>query len=199
MSDEHMDDFLRELGDDLNAVRPSPEFAAKVRQQVAAQPERRWFGIWQVATAGSIVAVATIAVVLWRSDRATELSKPIVVATENPARPSAPAPTAVQPAASLQVEVARTATGTTRTAAVKVQHVVSREPEVIISPDERSALLRFIASTQAGRAGNVPASVSLFDESTGELAVPNLKEIRPIVVEPLPGSTDPRGGGRNQR
>jgi len=200
MSD-HMDDFLRELQDDLNAVQPSPEFAARVRQQVAAEPKWKWFGVWQVATAASVVAVAAVTVMLWPSQKpAVELPVAIVANSQNTAQTSTVQPTAMPPAASVQVEVAPAAAPRTmRTAAVRTQPVVLREPEVIISLDDRNALLRFIASAQAGRAGNVPARVSLFDEGTGELTVPSLKEIQPIVVEPLPGSSDPRGGGSNER
>src|SRR5580765_6977217 len=96
MSDEQMDDIFQELRDDLAAVHPSPEFAAKVRMKVDAQPTRAWFGIWQVATATGLATVAVVALVLWRAQPAQiDAPAPIAATAQNP-------PTASPAAASFE-------------------------------------------------------------------------------------------------
>jgi hypothetical protein len=193
MSDEHMDDLLREIGEDLNAVRPSPEFAAKVRQQVAAQPERRWFGIWQVATAVGVTACAIVAVVGYMAMN-SEGPSPSPAPTIQATNVAPPAQTDLRVASAPVVRIEpRHAVATPRTPVVAAR----REPEVLVPSDQALAITRYLGRLKSGHAGHVPKGVDLIDETTGEVNVPKLIEIQPIVVDLLPGSADPRGGGRS--
>ncbi len=70
MTDEHPDETSRDTVDraiaGLLAVDPSPEFVAKVRERVAAQPEPGMWRFGWVAAGAAAVAVLVLAVVVSR-------------------------------------------------------------------------------------------------------------------------------------
>jgi hypothetical protein len=186
-----MDDFLRELQDDLRDVRPSPEFAAKVRRQLETQPARNWFGIWQVATAAAVVAVAVAALVLWRPQtRVTNSPVQNTVAVTQPApRPTPPAATqttVAQPVASGQVVVNRTAPRTT-----------PAEPEVLVPSDQRMALVALLEGMRR-RGNHVPSETTPLVDDEGRLPAPAEITVSPITIEPLSPPV-PGGGSRERR
>jgi hypothetical protein len=196
MSDERIDDMLRELRDDLMAVRPSPEFAAKLRQQVAARPARNWFGIWHVAMAASVVALAALAIVLWPS-QATKHDAPApgVIAAQNPPTPLAPAAssTTVAPTGAVNQTTPRHAVVTQP---ARVQRVAAREPEVLVPGDQRTALIGLLASMRS-RGTQVPQETEVAVDSEGRLPVPAAIRVSPITIEPL-GPPVPGGGSRER-
>jgi hypothetical protein len=203
MNDEHMDDLLRELRDDLTAVRPSPEFAARVRRQVETQPARRWFGIWQVATAASGVALAAVALMAWRAQApAGEPQAPITVTAQNP-NPPTPSPAAASSVSTAQptaVAVNRvTPRQVTAAPPVHVQQVAAREPEVLIPAGDVLAFSRLMSRVRSGALIELASKGPLIDEVTGELASVPALTIPPLVVEPLPGTVDGRSGGSDKR
>lgn len=195
MSDEHIDDMLRELRDDLMAVRPSPEFAANVRQQVAARPERKWFGIWQVATAASVVALAALAIVLW-SSQATKHDVPVAVTAQESPTHSAPveSSTTVAPPVSVAVNQA-TPRRAPDTQPVRVQQVASREPEVLVPADQRMALISLLASMK-NKGTQVPGEAVQLVDNEGRMPVASAITVPPITIELL---GPPPGGGSRER
>jgi hypothetical protein len=195
MSDEQMDDIFRELQDDLAAVRPSPEFAAKVRQRVASAPERRWFGVWQIATAASIVTVAVLAFVFWRSQvKHVEAPTPVVVTAQNPPTPSPSAASSTGETTLLsQKPEARSQT----VAALRTRPNRSHEPEVLVPSDQADSIRRFMTAIRSGV--NASAQVTSTEDPAAALPPLKLIEIEPITVELLPGTPDGRGGRREQR
>jgi hypothetical protein len=194
MSDEEMDDIFQQLRDDLAAVRPSPEFAAKVRMQVAAQPKRAWFGIWQVATAAGVFAIAALALVFWRAQSTTPVAPaPITVTTQN-------TPTSSPAAASSTTELPTVPPVAPRPAVTRqvarAPHVETRQPEVLAPADQRNALISLLASMR-NRGTQVPQEVTADVDSDGRLPAPATITVPPITVQPL--SPPIQGGGSRER
>jgi len=196
MSDEPMDDILRELRDELNGVRPSPEFAAKVRRQIEAQPARRWFGIWQVVTAGvAITIAAATVVVLQRTDT------PIAVVPVPQVARVAPEPRPGVPASDSTAPLRGTTTvpsqkGGTRSAAI-VRTTAQAGPEVLVPTDQRMALISLLDGMRK-RGTQVPSATEPLVDSEGRLPVPAEIKLSPITIELL-GPPIPGGGSRERR
>jgi hypothetical protein len=202
MTDEHLDDALKDLRAELN-VTPSPEFAAKVRERIEQAPAKPSWNVWAWAGAAATCVVAVIAVVLWRSGQHdTSGREPVTLAEAQPVATAQP-PVAARPA-----PVEPLVTPSARAAAPLVAHATApvgpaaarrTEPEVLVPPDQLNAIRRLMAAVRAGEAAGLPQAPTLIDPDTGELIPPKLIEIPLIVVDPLPGTPDGRSGGRENR
>jgi hypothetical protein len=195
-----VDDALRDLRDALS-LEPAPGFAARVRAQVeqerADRRLRRWH-LWSVVALPAAAALA-IFVALRPSDhqtptaagRSASVAPPIV---QVPAAAASAGPRIAAPALapSRPERPNRPRGGAVMTAAAGSR---PRELEVLVPDDQRIALMRLLAALREGRAV-VPPGSPIVDEVTGELLVPAPIELRPIAVDPLPGTPDDGGSGK---
>jgi hypothetical protein len=194
MRDEHLDDALRDLRTELT-VTPSPEFAAKVRERIDAQPETTPRGLWMWAGAAATGAAAVIAVAVWRAPHpATVTPAPVASVAQSVPAPG-PAP-AVTPPAGEPIAPKRSVTSLTPAVRVAREH---REPEVLVPPDQLNAIRRLMAAVRTGALANAPAAPTLIDPDTGELIPPKPIEIPLITVDPLPGPPDGKSGGSERQ
>lgn len=177
--DDPLDALSRAL-----AITPSPEFAARVRQQIDATPARSpWWSFRHVAAAAAVVGVVATGVMRWQTTTAPHEKAATLdgrVADTTPAGTAAAVATTitasahhipVRPRASESVEV--------------------RTPEVfaetLVPDDQRIALERLLGAIRAGRA-TVPDVVA--DEVVDEAGrrVPRALVIAPLTVELLAGT-----------
>jgi hypothetical protein len=198
MNDEQLDDALQGLRAELN-VEPSPEFAAKVRQQVEQMPARSFWSVWAWTSVAATCGIAVIAGALWFSADRNSVTTTIATATPNvaPTISPAPSPNIVQtttPAPVPSVQMTANATRTTR-----VTHVAApkeKELEVLISPDELLIVRQLMSEARNNMRREGPPSRMLIDPATGELIPAKPIEIPLITVELLPATTENRSGGR---
>ena len=192
MNDEHTDQRVDELLADLDralAIEPSPAVTARVRTRVEADASR-WFGWgWLLAAAGVIV-LAGAAYLAWpRPTAAPSSSFPI--ASSAPATPGAQ-PSTQRPAQTVAPapEPAMRHAGARATQPTPVRHttVDVREPEVLVSPNQRVALEQLAAALKDGR---------LTTESVAAANRPILHEplvVPSIVIEPFKADVLPAIG-----
>jgi hypothetical protein len=171
-------DPLQELEGALS-FHTSPDFAARVRRRVAAQPMRsRGLTTQDMAVAAAVILTAGAGLVA-TLNRDVELPQPgrpfVVNAAEPPAVPGVE-----MVAASVPVVVRR------RPDVVRALAPVSSF-ETLVPDDQRRALDRLLASMRAGSA-TVPAQV--LDEELNENGqrVPRALVIEPMKLELLPGT-----------
>lgn len=160
------------------SVEPSPEFPAKVRARIAAEP-RRSFGWrpWLTLAAASIV-VAVAALVMLELRPAKPQVAPLTAAAPQPSPPqprravaeSLP-PRVVPPALATRPSSVHRAA-----AAVRAGNDETRN-EVLIDPAQAAAISRLFAMTQRG--------VTLPEGGDKEMVVPGELLVSPLVVEPL--------------
>jgi hypothetical protein len=184
LSDSQLD---RELESALG-VEPSPEFLARVRTRVAAEPGpapwrlaiRRWSfePLAGVALAGIVFAVVVPNLV-----RSAKKPEPAVTVARHVDRPIRDAVEELPPVAPARVM------------APAARQVVTREPDAVhtvplqlsqplFSEDERRALVQLIAGVEAGR---LPPVVS--ETATAATSQPDVRSalhIEPLVIDPLP-------------
>jgi hypothetical protein len=188
-------DALRELEDAL-CVTPSPDFAARVRERVAAAPQVSGSTWWarRLALAGAVPA-AVVVVVLWSSRgevvslRVPEPAPEVVVAL-SPARPAAsparPAATETRPRAPAPaIAPARPARRTPTAARRAVPAAASDAPFVMISGEDARALDRLLVVLQTSRSP-LPEFGGRVDAETGELLPPAPIELPALDPSPLP-------------
>lgn len=195
-------DALRELEDALH-VTPSPDFAARVRERVAAAQQVSGSTWWarRLALAGAVPA-AVVVVVLWSSRgevvslRVPEPAPEVVVAL-SPARPAAsPARPAASPARPAATETrprapapaiapARPARRTPTAARRAVPAAASDAPFVMISGEDARALDRLLVVLQTSRSP-LPEFGGRVDAETGELLPPAPIELPALDPSPLP-------------
>jgi hypothetical protein len=164
-----MDDqsLKRELESALN-VDPSPEFLARVRTRVAAEPTpARWRLAW-VMTAATVGAVAIATTVLWL--RLEAPVPPGVAAT--PVRPPALSPVAAPVEAIVPDPVARASRRVVPATPPRA------EPEVMISEGERRGFETLLAALRNNVLPPVPAA-----ETAVAPVLP--VEIEAFTIEPL--------------
>ena len=192
----------RELESALG-VEPSPEFLARVRTRVAAEPEAE---PWRLAIrrwsfeplAGVALAGIAVAVVVPNLMRSAQRSEPGVTAARHVDGPIRKAVEELPPVARerVAVPVARQVEADVSTSAEATagKHVgLSNDAEgvhtlplqlspVLFSADERRALIALVSAVEEGRVPPVPAAA----EPIGQRG--ELRELRidPLVVEPLP-------------
>ena len=184
------------------AVDSSPEFLARVRTRIAAEPEpSTWRLSWTLAAAGAMVATFVMVVAVARVDRARSSApasrsatpeKPSVNASASVAPPIDPrgAPALIaapqSPPSTLGVSTA-VPVSNRRVRSVAVR---AKEPDVLVSPDEAAGLRRLIAIVRDGRVDLIAA----LGESTratralqpqNEIVVEPIAAFVPITLEPL--------------
>ena len=160
MSDELLD---RQLGALLSA-EPSPEFVARVRMRVSAEPLARlpWSATrWIVVAVTVIVAVAAM-ISLWTLQRAPG-------AVEQARLVAPPAAAIAQPQNAGDIPVT-------------AQTPPHRAPEVLISPSESRVVERLLI---AARGTAVAPAGPSSEEGDAALLPPMPIAIEPITLEPL--------------
>jgi hypothetical protein len=194
MRDEHLDDALRDLRTELN-VTPSPEFAAKVRERIEAQPATARWGLWAWTGVAATCVAAVIAVAMWRAAHPAPVTqKPVASVAQSVQAPEPAA--AVTPPAAEPVAPKRPATPAEPTVRVARERA---EPEVLVPPDQLNAIRRLMAAVRKGALASAPAAPTLIDPDTGELIPPKPIEIPLITIEPLPGLPDGKSGGSERQ
>ena len=168
-TDERVDELLADL-DRALAVEPSPALAARARTRMGAATSA-WLGWrWSLA-AGAVIVLAGAAYFAWPQPSAVRSTSAQVV-------PNAPATPGAQPSAQVPSQAASpVAAPAVRQARARaagpnpVRHATAevREPEVLISPNQRIALEQLAAALKDGRL------------TTESVAAAN----QPIVQEPL--------------
>lgn len=169
VSCESLDAELRAALD----VDPSPEFLARVRTRIAAEPaSSRWRLAWLMVPAVA-TSLAALALALFPLREVVPPAAPM--APTRAVAPSRVAPLAASPAARSRVGPRRT-----RQPARTIE-AARAFPEVVISEDEQRA---FEALLAASRRGMLP--VRVLSETGGEESLPPLPlDIEDLVVEPL--------------
>ena len=140
MHDNSMIDPLdREIAQAL-AVDPSPEFVARVRQRVAAEPAPpTWRWTWVVMTSGALAAAAAVMLLIVQGDQPRQTRAPLLGARQTASAAALP----------------DVAPGFIRTASRLAPQHVQRErrheaPEILVDAREARALQSLIAGAQAG-------------------------------------------------
>jgi hypothetical protein len=172
MNDDVLDRALREALD----VAPSPDFVARVRTRIASEPAPRGvFSGWMLWTPiAACATAAAIALAVWIGRPAPQVHQGM---TESIALVAAPEPTQTPTSPTVRPPSPLRGYGATRPV------VASRkESEVLISPEESSALRRLIARASEGQivVNDSPPTAS---ELGGELKP--LPEIEPLKIDPI--------------
>ena len=171
-------DPLQELEEALS-FPVSPDFCARVRRQVAAEPARprMWFGP-RVALAASVVLAAGVGVI-------TTLQNPDVEVAQV-SRPGIPNATTPRPEPVQAVAAVERMRVLQRSAAVAVRETV-RPFETVVPDDQLHALDRLLAAMRAGRATVPPLVADVELNDRGERVLRALV-IEPVTIELLAGT-----------
>jgi len=164
----------------LIAVKPSPDFVARVRMQLADEPARSFWPrpVWMYSVIG--VVVASLAVLFVSRSAKTNLASPAEPQiASNPA--DTPVPSMPRRLVAAPESPSRQFERASRERAIRPDSVHS-ERRVLIAPDEAAALHRLLA-----RIGMARIDPSTFEETRpADVA---LKEPPELVIAPL--SIDP--------
>lgn len=196
MNDKELDDALQGLRTELS-FDPSPEFAAKVRQQVEQAPARSFWNVWTWTAVAATCGIAVVAgAILLRPNSG------VVVAPGAPTTDLASAPSITQTPMPGTMPTTTTKTATPKP--VVVNAAATRELEVLVPQDQLIAIRQLMSAVRSGAAKDVPAAQPLIDPATGELVAPKLIESKPIEIplisiELLPGLGEGRSGGSERK
>jgi hypothetical protein len=189
-----IDDEIREA----LKVEPSPEFLARVRTRIASEPSpSAWRWSWTLAGVAAIAAAIAIAVALLRPN-APAVPQSQSVSAAKPEPETAPRGSALPTEAGPDKSAAQrleTASHPVRTRPVgrdTAAAPTAAEPEILIDPRERRALLQLIALVRDGRIDLSAARRS------GTLAPIELPPVTDIVIDPItidPIAPQPGGEG----
>jgi len=167
------------------AVEPTPQFAARVRQQIEFEPQkRRWNWTWFIA-AGAACAALVLAIVLPMARSHGNESLPVPAAGPAPAVEIARVPHQEPPSAAANAEKARVEIS--RAPVERLQPGITRRPEraefptVIVDPRQRAALN---ALARLGAQGTVSEDV-LDKLADMPASVPPSIAVDPLVVSPI--------------
>jgi hypothetical protein len=156
--------------EDLLAVDPSPEFVAKVRQRIAAEPPPvSWWLSWRPATAGVGLAAVVAAALLWPSSAPVappdgKASAPAIARTIAPAREASVAPLGSAPSG--------------RRAAAAPNREASSP--VLIQRDEVEAMNLLLTRVREGTLPDMAEALAAVDATGPEwIAIP------PVAIEPI--------------
>jgi hypothetical protein len=176
------------------AVDPSPEFLARVRAGIAAEPApSAWPFAW-TWLAGSAAVVITAAFLVFRPAtpqpgvRLEPTPLPMVTTTAVPPANPAATPLAPSPLAPrIHVrEVTRRRSPSVASATVRTPR---GEPEVLIAKDEAAALKHLMRGLRQGvvepsAAGDAPSGIQAIQPPTPIVVAP-MSAMSPIAIEPL--------------
>ena len=200
MNESQMDDVLRQLHDELAAIEPSSDFAARVRARVAEK--RGWSWVWMAGLAAATAGAAALAMLVVhrpasRSDipRVSMTSSVAPVAVDVPKATISPSATdsshsTGRPEHSERVRGDR---GSQR------QDGRPIEAQVLVPADQLQAIRALLASVRERGTATVPVTPNTTDETTGELLPLKPIEIPLLSIEPLPGDPEGRSGGSKHR
>jgi len=181
MTPQTIDDELRQA----LTVDPSPEFVARVRTRIAAEPAPARWGFWWVAIGGiGVLAVIVVAVVAPRRTIVTEprlgsrTAKPIGALVRGPERPAL-------------YETERPALHETGVARLGRDAVV----EVLVDQREATTLRRLMSGAPSGRVDLKPllkpSPLAITEPApVNALAIPGIPAIEEIVIDPLPTGSE---------
>jgi hypothetical protein len=186
MTDERVDEVLSDL-DEALSVDPSPAVAARVRTRIAAQAEQG-SGAWpRLTTAAALLAVGTVATLWWGANPSrVDPPRQAVTAADVPRPAQLPAPSGSVPSGPV-ARTTRASAPPRRSPSVArpaeaVYAAPSREPDVIVSPQARTAFEQLQAAALAGR-----LSEEFFAPSQAvvepTILTPTVVEVRPIEIE----------------
>lgn len=202
MNDEQLDEAFQELRTELS-IEPSPEFAAKVRQQIETTPARPFWNVWTWTTVAATCGIALVAGALWlRSGRVAVRVEPFGSSLgPSPTTQTTEPSTAPSLAQSETPMLTPTAPTTRTTPALTTVRAAATETklEVLVPPDQLNAIRQLVHAVRAGAVNGMPESAPLIDPETGELIKPKPIEIPLITVEPLPGTVEGRSGGSERK
>jgi hypothetical protein len=152
--------------EDLLAVDPSPEFVAKTRQRIAAEPAPfSWWLSWRPVTAGVGLAAVVAAGLLWPS------ATPVA-----PTDGRANAPTIDRTSA--PAREASVATPPRRRVSTAPNRLAS--PPVLIQRDEAKAMNLLLTRVREGTLPDMAEAMAAVDAAGPEwIAIP------PVVIEPI--------------
>lgn len=164
---------------EIAAAEPSPGLRVRIRQAAVENDARvpvAWRWLWP-ATAAVLLLVA-VAAGFWRAGGSAPAPRVAVAVTLQPppvVRSEGSVGRSTHPLAAAGQAPARSgATG---------RHPHLAEPEVLVPPGQRAALLRFVALVQRERLA--PASLMAAGEPSADLAEPPPIQIRPLEIVPL--------------
>jgi hypothetical protein len=168
-----IDDEIR----DALKIEPSPAFLARVRTQIANEPAPgalRWS--WMFGAAATVAAGVVLALVISRPSVPTPATRSAKALAERPPGAATASAERLSPGATAFAE--RQMPRSTRSAkAVALRN--TPEPEVLIDPRERRALLQLIAGVRDGRIDLAAA------QHTATPALMELAPVTDIVIAPL--------------
>jgi len=181
-------DPLEQLGRAL-AISPSPEFAARVRQQISAQPSHQtWWSVRHLMMAGAVVCGVFVvsAVLVWRSGASAPVVRPDAAVASSERVAPVVSGVAIVPA-STSVEAATPAVARPHESFARVVPVENVFAETLVPDDQRLALERLLGAIRAGRA-TVPGVVTeeIVDEDGRRM--PRALVIEPLKLELLAGT-----------
>jgi hypothetical protein len=210
MDDRRPDDPMTDAGLERDieralAVEPSLEFLARVRAEIAAQPDRMPRRIaWTWLAAGSAVAAIIAALVLSRpaAPQPDNVLEPARIETTTAAKT-----TAAEPAATPQTSLPQIPRSHVRHVPRRrfpsltpvAERTARAEPEVLIAKDEAAALKRLMRGFNRGvvepsAAGDGPNGVQPIQPPIPIVVAP-MAEVSPITIAPL-GIPAPERGVR---
>jgi hypothetical protein len=162
----------------LLAVDPSPDFVARVRTRIAANPEpSAWWMSWRFAAACAAAAVVAIAIALSRPRPVDSVLDLAATALPNTSTTMA--------ALKGRPEVGRPFKGRPLTAGQAFPPPLDAAvPEVLIDPREAAALRRLILGARDGRIDLEPA-LRASTPTAMELPPIDAIAIAPLTIEPL--------------
>ena len=170
------------------SAEPSPSFAAGVRARLEAEPAPRgsWFTGWVPVAAGALAVL--VLMVIWFARQ--EGQDPVPGLHQEVSREAAHHPVIVPDEAHVATARGKMPVRQNRESrprgAPAVRAARIREPEVIVPPGQREAVLRFYTVMWSGR-----VEVSALLVKPGPLEIAELK-IMPLEVPELPsGSPQP--------
>lgn len=184
-------DPIDALRSELKRVPLSPEFTARLRQRIDAQPDVRgaaWLGGWRWLVPVAAVAAVVVAVVAIRQPRTRDVEQAALKTLADVSNPVAlPAP-AQAPGGSSTFEVRSSKSGrrmpavAVTAAAVPALQVITNQP----------AILRALWARVGKGAPIVEVSASVAPDTVPEIVVAPI-EVSPIVVKPLEPQPAPGG------
>jgi hypothetical protein len=188
MRQPHVDDVLRDLASEL-AVEPSPQLVSRIRARVYGS------GVTPARTVGwpALVALTFLLAVVamgvapgWQHDTRD------VVVTDSKQTPTSTI--VAVPATMIAPRVSRTKTAGRKPA--RSRAASNAGPEVIVPPDQVSALRRILAAMRTG-SSPVPPAVPVPVDEKGQLLLPRSLEIPELTIEPL--TSQPGGAGSREK
>lgn len=169
----------------LLTAEPSPELAARIRQAVLEPaPSAGWrFGWLWPAVAGATTLL--VAVAAWQARSPSPLASPEARVAATPVIPRdsvAPGPEGSAESVIPRVASRPALEGSAVPRSAR-RPAIAAEPEVLVPPGEREALLRLVAIVHRERL--VPAALAAAGQTSPDLAEPLPLDIKPIEIVPL--------------